>query len=158
MKMISWRTGFFRLWCAVALLWVIFIVSISAEGFITPYVAPKSLSAIDPVDKKTGLYKESGPWSFYQKQNGEAKIMEIDGLIGWEIYVPTNVSDENLDKIANAAHKQITEYIAERQKASRYSVLRSISLAAILPPLCLLMFGVIVSWVIRGFSVRNITH
>jgi len=148
---ISWRKGLFRLWCVGSILWAFAVIILTSSNFINPYIKPQSLSAIEPLDKDSGKYVESGPWNVFQKNDGQAQLIEFEGYPGWEIYIPINLDEKELSAIAEKASQQMLDTIKDEKYKRRIEYTKSTALIIVIPVSFFLVLGVMLNWVFRGF-------
>ncbi len=149
---ISWRKGFFRLWCVGSILWSFAVIILTSSNFINPYVKAQSLTAIEPLDKDTGKYVESGPRSISQKKDGHAQIIEFEGFPGWEIYIPINQDEKDILAIAEKTVQQIRDYIGDEKYKKRIEYIKSTAFIISIPVSFFLILGIMIYWVFRGFA------
>lgn len=148
---ISWGKGFFRLWFVVSILWIITITAITFQTSWYPAIYPKTISAVEKTDPVTGFYPESGSFSYQQKQNGQAVVETFAMYPGWQLYRPTNISTDEHVKIVEKAIREIDDTINKSVRKARVDYLWSLSILALLPPLLLLLLGLMVRWIVMGF-------
>src|SRR5262245_9543453 len=101
---LAWRRGFFRLWVALALAWVIFIGVQAFRDTSIPSLTKSCSMLRDFVDDRTGQH----------------------------------LGDDDVERCEAVWRQKRIELVAQ----------------ALVPPLAVLIIGIIFGWIVRGFRLR----
>ncbi|RCW82027.1 hypothetical protein [Phyllobacterium bourgognense] len=157
----NWRGGFFRLWVALTVVWLVVVGIFTYDQILYPsgYIGGMAHYFFNPGNNQYEIYNADTPranelasW----KASGTLSLIAIANQPDWtaDLYIPSHQSDaelqvhaERMDAIMSA--KSI-DAAAGRRKASIKDAIG----IGVLVPLSLLLAGLGLGWVLSGFRSR----
>jgi hypothetical protein len=154
----NWRGGFFRVWIALTVVWLIavcwmFYGPISNPG---PYLASDNLR----YDSGAGTYRsiEPKPWELFDSANRLELKGDIEGT-EWQWFATVYVASVE-SALERKQHQQRVATLMNKRfvalsNASRRREITEAAKVALVPPAILLFAGLGVGWVLSGFRSRK---
>ena len=153
-----WGRGFLRAWILISGMWVTAIAGLAWESF------PKTAGALDmvagpdgrripaaTVESKAAEWEKAGNPENASKLREYAKTAQTVTVTVDEILAAAErakaAGDAPAEMVLREKAEQITTDVRKRQN----DALKQAGMTGLLPPLGLLILGVAVAWVLRGF-------
>lgn len=151
----TWRRGFFRLWVVVTLVWVALAVLVSWSGLtssstyhtVTAFAYPKGSTTPDEFSDYSDNYRAIRK----AVEDGKASAVPVPGHDWATLFMAASTDEgakaDRAAALSSLLTKRDEALVSARQK-SAWSGLLWIST---LPPITVLLIGVAIAWVLRGF-------
>ncbi len=157
----NWSRGFFRVWILITVLWVLVTLVFSWKEIADPWTFESAfLFSGDPSSRPTSfkMYSDDYDAALKRKAAGELVEVEISQDTVFEkavVFHPVKWSEQELNTGVKTHIPWFGEIIrGEKAKARRNNALLAL-FWGLIPPLLLLLFGVVVRWVAVGFRVKG---
>ncbi len=144
----NWRRGLFRLWLAVSALWLIIVAVLFYPQVVSPYIEPQ-------------VYILTDDSSFLQLDNvSDSNDQDFKTAYKIEIEFPNKVTlfakDDTPKPVLDTQSKSFYErYVKPRDAEltiARWQSLERASATGLLPPLALILLGLVIGWIVSGFK------
>jgi len=144
----NWKRGFFRLWLAVSAFWLIIVAVLFYPQVVSPYIEPQAYILRD----------DSG---FLQLDNvSDSNDQDFKAAYQIEIEFPNKVTlfakDDTPKPVLDTQSKSFYEqHVKPREvelATARWQSLERASATGVLPPLALLLVGLVIGWIVSGFK------
>lgn len=153
-----WRRGFFRLWVAVAALWLAGVGAVAVVTYANPspyigdqvyYLRPESLEP-----EEFGAFSQEGRDMEALRNSGEVVLVRMEGYSEVRFYAASTLPQASISIGADAIAAKVNAKRASLVDASRRSVLSWAPQVMLVPPLVLLALGATIGWILSGFRQR----
>jgi len=130
------------------MLWLIIVAVYSYGGIITPFIGLKTYLLRDTT---ATFYELDQPWLIFDPGFLSAH---------WQVNFPNNVTlfvtnDISKDFVGSVTNGFMDNYVKPRQTEitwARWKALGLASMIGVVPPLVLLVFGLLTGWIATGFK------
>ena len=149
----NWRRGLFRLWLALSALWLSIIAVLFYPQVVSPYIEPQAYILRDDFDS-----------GFLQLDNvSDSNDQDFKAAYQIEIEFPNKVTlfakDDTPKPVLDTQSKSFYErYVKPRDAeltTARWQSLERASATALLPPLALILLGLVIGWIVSGFKSQK---
>src|ERR1700720_398919 len=146
----NWGRGLFRLWLALSALWLSIIAVLFYPQVVSPYIEPLAYILRDDSDS-----------GFLQLDNvSDSNDQDFKAAYQIEIEFPNKVTlfakDDTPKPVLDTQSKSFYErYVKPRDAeltTARWQSLERASATALLPPLALILLGLVIGWIVSGFK------
>jgi hypothetical protein len=146
----NWRRGLFRLWLAVSALWLIVVALLFYPQVVSPYIEPQAY-----------ILTNDG---FLQLDNvSDSQDHDFKTAYQIEIEFPNKVilfaKDDTPKPVLDTQSKSFYErYVKPRDAevtTARWQSLERASATGLLPPLALILLGLVIGWIVSGFKSQK---
>jgi hypothetical protein len=139
------RCGLFRLWLVASALWLIVVVVFFYPQVVSPYIEPRAYILTDDL-------------KFFEFDN--VSDSEFKAAYQTEIEFPNKVTlfakDDTPKPVLDTQSKSFYEqHVKPREvelATARWQSLERASATGLLPPLALLLLGLVIGWIVSGFK------
>src|SRR5205809_7133465 len=144
----NWRRGLFRLWLVVSALWLIAVVVFFYSQVVSPYIEPRAYILTDDL-------------KFFELDNvSDSEDRDFKAAYQTEIEFPNKVTlfakDDTPKPVLDTQSKSFYEQHVKPREAelttARRQSLERASATGVLPPLALLLLGLVIGWIVSGFK------
>src|SRR5215831_17389952 len=144
----NWRRGLFRLWLAVSALWLIIAVVFLYPQVVSPYIEPQAYILTDDL-------------KFFELDNvSDSKDRDFKAAYPIEIDFPNKVTlfakDDTPKPVLDTQSKSFYEQYVKPRDAeattARWLSLGRATALGLLPPLALILLGLVIGWIVSGFK------
>jgi hypothetical protein len=144
----NWRRGLFRLWLAVSALWLIIVAVLFYPQAVSPYIEPRAYILTDDL-------------KFFELDNvSDSEDRDFKAAYQTEVEFPNKVTlfakDDTPKPVLDTQSKSFYEqHVKPREvelATARWQSLERASATGLLPPLALLLLGLVIGWIVSGFK------
>ena len=147
---VNWRRGLFRIWVIASILWIGVVIAFGWQAVQDPYVG--SFAFIEG--------RGDTPWAYSSTEAAAARKAKLDGTMR-EIsvkggapgitYFTTEFDDNALTARMEQLAPLMVGFYAAEQERNRPNTIIGAGLAAIVPPIVVLILGAALFWALSGF-------
>ena len=144
----NWKRGLFRLWLAISGLWLIIVAVFFYPQVVSPYIEPR-------------VYILTEDLKFFELDKvSDSEDLDFKAAYQTEIEFPNKVTlfakhdtpKPVLDTQSKNFYEQHVKPRETELATARRQSLELASAAGVLPPLALLLLGLVIGWIMRGFK------
>jgi hypothetical protein len=144
------RRGFYRIWVALSVLWLIIVIAFSYEQIISPYIEPRVY--VLP-NGNSDFYKLDNPFDQFDTDFKNAHSVEVQFPNDVILFPAKEIPKAVLEAQGPSFYEHYSKPREAELNVARWKTVELSSTVAFLPPLALLLFGLVIGWIARGFKV-----
>jgi hypothetical protein len=146
----NWRRGLFRFWLAVSALWLIIVVVLFYPQVVSPYIEPQAYILRD--DSDSGFLQLDNVSDSNDQDFKAAYQIEIEFPNKVTLFAKDDTPKPVLDTQSKSFYEQHVKPREAELAAARWQSLERASATGVLPPLALLLVGLVIGWIVSGFK------
>jgi hypothetical protein len=140
------RRGFFRIWLAVSVLWLFIVGALFYDQIASPYIGPQFYILTDDLD-----FSKLDEFDTFDR-DFQAQHIAMHFPYNVTVYAPNNTPRAALDAGAKVFTEKYMKPLQTELTNARWQSLEQASAFGLLPPLTLLLLGLVIGWISSGFK------
>jgi hypothetical protein len=144
----NWRRGLFRLWLAVSALWLIIAVVFLYPQVVSPYIEPQAYILTDDLK----FFELDNVSDINERDFKAAYPIEIEFPNKVTLFAKDDTPKPVLDTQSKSFYEQHVKPREAELATARWQSLEFASAAGVVPPLALLLLGLVIGWIVSGFK------
>jgi hypothetical protein len=146
---VNLRRGFFRIWLAVSALWLIFVGAFSYGQVVSPYFGPQVYVLSNANDD---FLKLDNVFDSYHSDFKVTYPVEISFANNVTLFAKNDIPKAVLDTRSKSFYEQYVKPREAELTTARWQSLDYATAIGLLPPLALLLLGLVIGWIVSGFK------
>ena len=143
---VNFRRGFLRIWLAVSALWLIIVAVLSYGQVVSPSIKP--LVYILPT-ANSDFYELENVYDPDFKVADQTRIEFPNNVF---LFASNDIPKATLDTRSKVFYEEYSKPREAELSTARWQSLERTSAIGLLPPLALLLLGLIIGWIASGFK------
>src|SRR5215472_4479207 len=147
----NWKRGLFRLWVAVSAVWLVIVAVFSYGQIVSPDIQPHTyvlLNANSDIHEFNIFYDTGFQLPSDFKLAEQTRIDFPNNVI---LFAANNIPSDVLKTRSQSFYEQYVKPRDTELATARWHTLGFASAVGLLPPLALILFGLVIGWIVRGF-------
>jgi hypothetical protein len=145
--------GLFRLWLALSALWLSIIAVLFYPQVVSPYIEPQAYILRD--DSDSGFLQVDNVSDSNDQDFKAAYQIEIEFPNKVTLFAKDDTPKPVLDTQSKSSYERYVKPRDAELTTARWQSLERASATALLPPLSLILLGLVIGWIVSGFKSQK---